>query len=212
MTIDDGVGQIDVGTGCPKAVELGFDMLVYRLVDECQSGVNAQLGGVERGRESPVGAQPTEGQDRASPLAPYFGQQPFQFADFVAAPAPAAVGAVVFDPDRRASADQMGQGAHGCATVAEGDALEGGAQLGESLMQVGVHAATGPREPRIRDLANGHLWAGRASASLDVHTSAIITDASAAAANMKPGHGSCDPTSANSSPTWLFQPLPLERI
>ncbi|GAJ84603.1 hypothetical protein NBRGN_077_00050 [Nocardia brasiliensis NBRC 14402] len=95
-------------TGIRQTLELRPDVLVHRLVDECEHGADAVGAAVECGGQAPVGTGAADGENsaRAAPMG--FGQQPFQFADLVAAPSAVAVGAVVLAPQPNSGADVEG--------------------------------------------------------------------------------------------------------
>ena len=78
---------MEVGAGLLQAGELGTDVVVDRLVDQAQDGVEAVLAPLQRAGQAPVGADAAHGEERADATALRLGDDPLELADLVAAPA-----------------------------------------------------------------------------------------------------------------------------
>ena len=96
-------GAVDARARGFEPHQLGADVVVDRLVEERERGLDPLLARVQRGRQPPVRAQPTESEDRAAPAPPRVGHQPLQLADLVPAPAAGAEGAIFLHPDAEPS-------------------------------------------------------------------------------------------------------------
>ena len=83
---------------CLEAGQLVAHVVVDRLVDQPEHRVQAVLAAVERGRQSPVGADAADGEQRAYAATLGLRDDPLQLADLVAAPGAVPEDALVLQP------------------------------------------------------------------------------------------------------------------
>ena len=82
-----GVGAVDARARGFEPGKLSADVVVDRLVDQRERGRRSVFARVERGGETPVGAEATEGEDRSPAATLGVGDQPLELAHLVATPA-----------------------------------------------------------------------------------------------------------------------------
>ncbi len=91
-------------------------MVIDRLVDEAEDGMDAVVTAIQRRGQSPMCADAAD-REQSRPVAPVcFGEDPFELADLVSAPTPVAESALVLEPDFAGEAEVV-EAAYGGGTV-----------------------------------------------------------------------------------------------
>ena len=93
------VSEVDLRTGSPQSLHLGFDVLVERLVDKGQHGAQAMFASIPGAGEPPVRAKSPHRENRRTISALRLRYQPLELPDLVPSPAAVAKKTLIFQPD-----------------------------------------------------------------------------------------------------------------